>query len=238
MRCEYVAAVTPPKLRVTWATSWGRLQELVGFIKNWKTSALSTTDGWLTLNFASCVIRQTHSLGVLVLCSNWNIVFVNYIDDMVVHTQFHKFYGRPFARDLYLFLMKDVCRWLPWVLPGSTGRFYKDDLLFKYCPVVLEVKIGRPTYCTACFPRIVCCYSQKNSVCWIVHSNQVRGALPYYIKERYHRRSRRSVVQMHGTIREDRTSPVNPTWTGHRMVCNLWQGVYYSSPHKHSDVLR
>ena len=52
------------------------------------------------------------------------------------------------------------------------------------------------------------------------------------------RRSRHNVVQMHGTIREDRTSPVNPTWTGHRMVCNLWQGVYYSSPHQHSDVPR
>ena len=88
------------------------------------------TDRWLKLNFASCVIRQTRSLGVLVLCSNWNnMVFVNYIYDMVVHTQFHKFYGRPFASVLYLFLMKDIGRWLPWVLPGSTGRFYKDDIV-------------------------------------------------------------------------------------------------------------
>ena len=30
----------------------------------------------------------------------------------------------------------------------------------------------------------------------------------YYIKKRYHRRSRCNVAQMHGTIREDRTSPV------------------------------
>ena len=49
---------------------------------------------------------------------------------------------------------------------------------------------------------------------------------------------RRSNAALHGTIREDMTSPVNPTRTGHQMVCNLWQGVYYSSPHKHSDVLR
>ena len=43
---------------------------------------MSTTDGWLKLNFASCVIRQTRSLGVLVLCSIKNItVFVNYIYD-------------------------------------------------------------------------------------------------------------------------------------------------------------
>ena len=39
-----------------------------------------------------------------------NMVLVNYIHDMVVSTQFHKFYGRPFARVLYLFLMKDIAR--------------------------------------------------------------------------------------------------------------------------------
>ena len=79
-------------------------------IKKLKTSAVSTTDGWLKLNFASCVIRQTRSLGALVLCSICNVVFVNYIYDMVVDTQFHKFYGRPFARVLYLFLTKDIGR--------------------------------------------------------------------------------------------------------------------------------
>ena len=36
------------------------------------------------------------------------MVFVNYMYDMVVGTQFNKFYGRPFARVLYLFLMKDI----------------------------------------------------------------------------------------------------------------------------------
>ena len=45
---------------------------------------MSTTDGWLKLNFASCVIRQTRSLGALVLCSICNMVFVNYIYDMVI----------------------------------------------------------------------------------------------------------------------------------------------------------
>ena len=129
MTYEYVAVVTPPNFRVTWATSWGRLQGHVDFIENWKTLAVSTTDGLLKLNFASCVIRQTRSLGVLVLCSNWDMV-LNYIYDMVVDTQFHKFYGRPFARVLYLFLMKS--RWLPWVLLGSTGRFYKDDVVHNH----------------------------------------------------------------------------------------------------------
>ena len=34
------------------------------------------------------------------------MVFVNYIYDMVVDTQFHKFHGRPFARALNVFLTK------------------------------------------------------------------------------------------------------------------------------------
>ena len=57
------------------------------------------------------MIRQTRSLGALVLCSIWNMVFVNYIYDMVVDTnKFHKFHGRPFALVLYVFLTKDVGR--------------------------------------------------------------------------------------------------------------------------------
>ena len=56
-------------------------EQLYGVFFNKKlknVSCESTTDGWLKLNFASCVIRQTRSLGVLVLCSNWNMI-VNYI---------------------------------------------------------------------------------------------------------------------------------------------------------------
>ena len=103
---------------------------------------MSTTDGWLRLNFSSCVIRQTRSLGALVLCSICNMVFVNYIYDMMVDTQFHKFHGRPFARVLYVFLMKDIIgRWLPWVLPGSTWRFYKNDVVHNhYCYVLKRIK--------------------------------------------------------------------------------------------------
>ena len=71
---------------------------------------MSTTDGWLKLNFASCVIRQTRSLGALVLCSIGTMVFVNYINDMVVDIQFNKFHGRPFARVMYVFLMKYIGR--------------------------------------------------------------------------------------------------------------------------------
>ena len=69
---------------------------------------MSTTDEWL--NFASCVMRQARSLGALVIFSTCNKVFVNYIYDMVVDTQLHKFYGRSFSCVLYVLLMNDVGR--------------------------------------------------------------------------------------------------------------------------------
>ena len=47
---------------------------------------MSPTDGWLKLNFASCVTRKSSSLGALVLYSICNMVVVNYIYDMVVDT--------------------------------------------------------------------------------------------------------------------------------------------------------
>ena len=56
------------------------------------------------------MIRQTRSLGALVLCSIGTMVFVNYINDMVVDIQFNKFHGRPFARVMYVFLMKYIGR--------------------------------------------------------------------------------------------------------------------------------
>ena len=46
--------------------------------------AVSSTDGWLKVKFASCVVRKTRSLGALVLCFICNMVFVNYIYDIVV----------------------------------------------------------------------------------------------------------------------------------------------------------
>ena len=88
---------------------------------------MSTTDGWLELNFASCVIRYVrHAHWALLFYNPFvvRIVFVNYIYDMVVNTKFHKFYGRR-SRVLYVFLMKDI----PWVLPGSTGRFRSITIL-------------------------------------------------------------------------------------------------------------
>ena len=56
------------------------------------------------------MIRQTRSLGALVLYSICNMVSVNGMYDMVVYTQLHKFYGRPLARVLYLFLMNEIGR--------------------------------------------------------------------------------------------------------------------------------
>ena len=65
-------------------------------------------------------------------CCEWNC-------NMVVDTQFHKFYcSRSFTRVEYFILMKDIARWLPWVLPGSTGRFHRDDFgLEPFCALAL-----------------------------------------------------------------------------------------------------
>ena len=65
------------------------------------------------------LVRRAYSTAYLI----YNAVFVNYTYDTVVNTQFHKFDARPFARVLCLILMKDVGWRLPWMLPGSTGRF-------------------------------------------------------------------------------------------------------------------
>ena len=88
--------------------------------ENEKTPAVSTTYvvyGWLELNFASCVIRQTHSL-IGRACAMFRLQYLykygacelpgTSINDMLVDTQFHKFHGRPFARVLHVFLMKDI----------------------------------------------------------------------------------------------------------------------------------
>ena len=56
------------------------------------------------------MVRKARLLGALVLCSICNMVFVNYLYDVVVDTPFHKFHGRPFARVLYVFLMKYIGR--------------------------------------------------------------------------------------------------------------------------------
>ena len=86
---------------------------------------MSTTDGWLKLNFASRVVRKTSSLGALVLCFICNMVFVNYSYDTIADNELHKFHGRPFARVLYVFLMRD---WSVTPLSATrvNGRFYKD----------------------------------------------------------------------------------------------------------------
>ena len=84
-------------------------------------------------------------------------------------------------------------------------------LLSKYCPVVPEVKTGKPTYPLGrLFPSLLCCSSQKNSACWIVHSNQVCGVQSLHMKIYHRRRSRHNIVQMHH-VRYARTGPALST---------------------------
>ena len=59
------------------------------------------------------------------------MVFVNYIYDMVVDTQFHKFYGRPFARVIYLFIPHERYRS---VTPLGVTRVNRTVLQGRCCP--------------------------------------------------------------------------------------------------------
>ena len=74
---------------------------------------------------------------------------------------------------------------------------------------------GQRIHYTACVPRLLCCYSQKNSACWIVRSNQVCGVLLYYIK-RYHRRSsgEADATSFKCMVRYARTGPALSTQHG------------------------
>ena len=138
---------------------------------------MSTTDGWLKLYFASCVVLKTRSLCALVLRSVCYMVFVNYAYDMVVDTQFHKFHGRPFTRVLYVFLMKDIGRWLPWVPPGSTGRFYKDDVVHNHSAYGYYITRMEGGVIYAWY----CCYMLKiywNTTCiWYVEVYELKGPI-------------------------------------------------------------
>ena len=57
------------------------------------------------------------------------LAFVSYMYDIVVGTQFHKFYGRRSrVFNIDMFLMKCIFtgQWLPWLLPRSTtGWFWR-----------------------------------------------------------------------------------------------------------------
>ena len=112
------------------------------------------------------------------------MVSVNYIYNMVVDTQFHKFYGRPFARVVYLSLMKDIGRWLPWVLPGSTGRFYKDDVVHNhsahgYYITRMEGGVRYTWY--------YCCYmlnrTKQNSAKTAIHITQELVLVTFHIED-------------------------------------------------------
>ena len=59
------------------------------------------------------------------------MVFVNCNDDMVVDTQFHKFYGRPFARVIYLFIPHERYRS---VTPLGVTRVNRTVLQGRCCP--------------------------------------------------------------------------------------------------------
>ena len=59
------------------------------------------------------------------------MVLVNYVYDMIVDTEFHKFHSRPFARVLYVFLMKDIVGDSPGCYQGQQDDC-KDDIVHNH----------------------------------------------------------------------------------------------------------
>ena len=62
-----------------------------------------------------CKLRDTSDTLIGRACAMFhdmlcNMVLVNFIYDKVVDTLFNKFHGRPFARVLHVFFMKDIGR--------------------------------------------------------------------------------------------------------------------------------
>ena len=88
------------------------------FFFQWKTSAVSTTDCMVETQL--CKPRDTSDALVGRAYSMFHLQYVWCLwtkPTIWLLIQFNKFDGRPFARVL------DIARWLPWMLPGSTGRF-------------------------------------------------------------------------------------------------------------------
>ena len=85
------------------------------------------------------MIRQTRSLGVLVLCSNWNMVFVNYIYDMVGDTQFHKLYGRKKSNYKYSATTHKKPRAAPKDIPGTLYMWSRHRLLERNPLLILSI---------------------------------------------------------------------------------------------------
>ena len=83
------------------------------FIKKLKN--VSCEYGRWVVEAQLCQLRDTSDTLIGRACAMFydmlcNMMFVNYIYDMVVDTLFHKFHRRPFALVLYAFLMKDIGR--------------------------------------------------------------------------------------------------------------------------------
>ena len=109
---------------------------------------------WCTTKLAT--LSFNHSIG---RTHSWRFVklfTIFYIYDMVADTQFHKFYGRPFARVLYLFLMKDIDRSVtPLGVTRVNRTIYKDDIVHNHsahgCYITrMEGGVRYARYC--------CCY--------------------------------------------------------------------------------
>ena len=104
----------------------------VYFIKSWKTSAVSTTVWMVELNFASCVVHQIEKRQLWVRpMGGWNSTLQ--AAWYVRHAHWARLCYVPFVIwclwiTSTIWLLTLSCTSFM-VLPGSTGRFYKDDVV-------------------------------------------------------------------------------------------------------------
>ena len=71
MTYEYVAVLKAPKFRVTWATSWGRLQGLVDFIKMLKNVSCGY-DRWV-VETQLCKLRDAEDTLIGRACAMFHL---------------------------------------------------------------------------------------------------------------------------------------------------------------------
>ena len=129
MTYEYVAVVTPLKFRVTWATSWGRLQGFVDFIKNWKRQLwVRPMGGWNSTLQAAWYVRHAHWAR---LCYIPFVIWCLWIKPaawLLIPSSTSFMAGR--SRNLYFIkILKNViCEYEQWVIETQLCKLHNRQL--------------------------------------------------------------------------------------------------------------
>ena len=111
--CMYIRPVTICNgIQNTWYARIQHNGHSKGKLKN-VSCEYDRGNGWNSTLQAAWYIRH--------VCIIW-FLWTKRTYDMIINAQFYtKYRSRVFS--VLSFFMKDIGRWLPWMLPGSTGRF-------------------------------------------------------------------------------------------------------------------